>query len=209
MNGGPFLLTLACPVCGGDPLGGGASRVFLCPACRLAVVPEEGNRTFPALAFRPRIPGKRRVYLPFWRVTGRLVLEGAPPEKLAAWRRLKPFGAFFFPAFLTLRMGYYDDLTLRYGLLEEGFLEEDDGWRGPVADGVRLPRGLEEQARLASLAYLDRAADVTGLSARFEAERKAYALVPFFLEEEGWVDGLLGIRFPRGLLGAFEAPAFP
>lgn len=209
MNGGSPLLPLSCPRCGSDPLGGGASRVFLCPSCRLAVVPEEGSRTYPAFALRPRIPGVRRTYLPFWRVTGRLILREDDPSKLAAWRRLKPLGAFFFPAFLLLRMGYYDDLTLRYGLLEASDFEKDEGWPVPAADGVRLPRGLEEQARLAWLAYLDRAADVTGLEARFEAEKVDYALVPFFLEEEGWRDGLLGIRFPKGLLVALETPAGP
>lgn len=209
MKTGPLLVPLSCPRCGGDPLGGGAARVFLCPSCRLAVVPEEGNRTYPLLAYRPRISGTTTLLFPFWRVSGRLLLRGGDPKKMAAWQRLKALGAFFFPAFLTLRLGYYDDLTLRYGLMEEGRLEEDGGWRGPVADGVRLPRGLEEQARLASLAYLDRAADVTGVEARFGAERVAYVLVPFLLDGEGWVDGLLGIRFPRGLLGALSAPAGP
>lgn len=207
MSRGPLLVPLACPRCGGDPLGGGASRVFLCPVCRLVVVPEEGNRTYPLVTLRPRIHGERRFYLPFWRVTGRLVFRGADPRKEAAWGRLKPLGAFFFPAFLLLGMRYHDDLTERYALLKEDLLEEDEGWRGPVADGIRLPAGLHEQARLASLAYLDRAADVTGLEAVFEGKGVTYVLVPFFLDEEGGRDGLLGIRFPVGRLGTFLPPA--
>jgi hypothetical protein len=65
---------------------------------------------------------------------------------------------------------------------------------------MRDPSILPEMAALTWLAYLDRRADVTGVSAVFHPESLLYVGVPFFRTGASLVDGLCGVRLPASLL---------
>lgn len=167
---------------------------------------EAPDRIYPAGWLHPRIGGAGRpVGAPFWMVTGALKVSCGDSRKEAAYSRVRRLGPLFFPAFWTLRLSYYDDLTRRFALLEPAQLAFGEPFQGPLLDGVRDPGLLPEMARLAWLAHLDRAADVTGVVASFEAERIAYAVVPFFEEGDHLVDGILGIALPRVLMARASA----
>ncbi len=201
MSAGSLLVPLTCSTCGNVLAGGDAARIFLCRACRTAIFMEAQDRVYPAGWLSPRIGlAGDPVGAPFWMVTGSLRVTCPDARKEAAFSRIRRLGPLLFPAFWTLRLSYYDDLTQRFALADPALLSFGEPFGGALLDGVRDPALVPEMARLAWLAHLDRAADVTGVEARFDVERIAYAVVPFFQEGDQLRDGILGISVPRVLM---------
>ncbi len=198
MNGDvPLLSSLTCSNCGTDLDGGGSALVYVCRNCLRA---KYMKRPEPVYAFRyvePVLDLKGPVaYAPFWRCTGKLKLKADEPKKLRSYRTMKPLGALFFPAFWNIRLSYFDNLTLRYALLEAGTIRFGDSLDAPLLDGIRDPAVVSEMARLTWLAYLDRRSDVTGVDAGFDLQSLAYCAVPFYREGDSYVDGVCGVRLP-------------
>lgn len=200
----PLLLPLACPVCGHDAQGSGASKVFLCLACRRARHMGCPDRAYPFWFAKSRRTGSPQFYAPFWRVEGSASLVVPDPAKGKIYRNMRPLGPLFFPAFWTLRAMHHENLTQRYALMEDP-PERDADAEGTVLPGVVDPDNLPAIARLTWLAYLDRVADVTGVEVSFTPASVAYVAVPFLRVGEGWEDGLLGLTFP----GAYFSAAHP
>jgi len=166
---------------------------------------EDPGRVYAAGWLSPRVGAAGEpIGAPFWMVTGALRIRCPDARKEAAISRVRRLGPLFFPAFWTLRLSYYDDLTRRYALADPSLLSFQEPFEGPLLDGVRDPAPLSEMARLAWLAHVDRAADVTGVEASFEVERVAYAVVPFFQEGDRLVDGILGVAVPRVLMAQVD-----
>jgi hypothetical protein len=127
-------------------------------------------------------------------VAGEFSWQTEDRRKQRAYQNLHPLGPLLFPAFWSPRAAYYDDLTLLFARRPELIVLGPGS--GPLLDGMRHTRGLGELARLAWLAYFDRAADVTGVEGRFEVKDLAYVGVPFFMREGRFEDGILGCKVP-------------
>lgn len=190
-----LLLSLRCPRCGNDMEGAGASRVYTCSPCGVARFMERPETLYPYVVLRPSREGVELLWAPFWRVEGDVQWQGASGEKTRFFANAKPLKALYFPAFSTLKLGQHENLTQRYALWEDPFVEEPRRELN-LLPGLLDPLALPEMARLTWLAYLDRIADVTGLELLFSANRVSYAAVPFLRKGLGWEDGQIGIPYP-------------
>lgn len=194
-SGGPLLVPLSCPRCGGELDGGSGARVFLCRTCAVATFEADPAEVYP-LRYVAAAAGLGRpdLFAPFWRVAGQFAWQTGDRQKQRVYERLAPLGPLLFPAFWSPKAAYYDDLTLRYARRPE-LLTLGSG-KDPVLDGMRAPKALGELARLAWLAYLDRFADITGTEGTFEIKELIYAAVPFFRRGDHFEDGILGCSVP-------------
>lgn len=198
MAGGAVLLPLLCTGCGQELDGRPQSLVFVCRSCKLAVHMAEPGKTYRLVYVRPRLDLKgERIYAPFWRMEGKVRWMTDDARKERAYAALKPLGPLFFPAFWSPKVAYHDDLTLRYALDERGLETEDRS--DALLDGVRPASSLPELARYTWLSYLDRAADVTGVSVEFSPGALGYAAVPFFAQGDKLVEGVQATAFPAAL----------
>lgn len=198
MAGGAVLLPLLCASCGQELEGHAQSLVFVCRSCRSAVHMAEPGKSYRLVYVRPRVEFEgERVYAPFWRLEGRVRWTTDDARKERAYGSLKPLGPLFFPAFWSPRVAYHDDLTLRYALDERGLETEDRS--DALLDGVRPASSLAELARYTWLSYLDRAADVTGVTVEFTPGALEYAAVPFFAQGDKLVEGVQAMVFPSAL----------
>ena len=195
MSGGPLLVPLLCPRCGGGLDGGSGARVFLCQACAIATFEADPVQVFP-LQYVAVAAGSGRpdLFAPFWRVQGDFAWRTEDRQKQRIYGNLRPLGPLFFPAFWSPKAAYHDDLTLRYAMRPE-LLTLGPG-QDPLLDGMRAPKALGELARLAWLAYLDRSADITGVEGTFVINELIYAAVPFFRKGDHFEDGVLGCSVP-------------
>jgi len=195
-----LLLPLVCPGCGRDAQGSGASKVYVCPSCRTARFMDRPERTYPVVYLAGKEAEARRLYAPFWRVTGTASWRIGDPGKARAYGNARPLGALHFPAFWTARSSHDENLTLRYALLDVP-PSEDEAAAAPLLPGILDPEHLTEMARLTWLMYLDRVADVTGADLQFLSRDVAYVAVPFSARGQIWEDGVLGLRFPQSFFG--------
>ncbi len=205
MNGdAPLLSALTCSNCGSDLEGRGSALVYVCRGCLRAKFMKKPDAVYAFRYVKPVLDLKGPVvYAPFWRCTGKLRLKADDPRKIRPYATLKPLGALYFPAFWSMRLSYFENLTIRYALLAPGTLGFGDALDAPLLDGIRDPSVVTEMARLTWLAYLDRRSDVTGVDAGFEPQSLAYCAVPFYREGDSYVDGVCGVRLP----GAFFSEA--
>ncbi len=195
MTGHALLLPLLCKRCGHELEGGAQALVFLCRSCGLAVSMGQPDRQVPLVYVRARVEaGGTRVYAPFWRLSGKASWSGARSQQDRVYSSLRPLGDLFFPAFWSPRAAYHEDITLRYALDEAGLETEER--TDPILDGVRPAASLGELARVTWLSYLDRFADVTGVSLEFTPAGLQYAAVPFFIQGDRIVEGVQGTSFP-------------
>ncbi len=193
---GPLLVPLCCPKCGSDLDGGPHALIFLCLPCGLAIHASDPRRPYPLSFAAPLLrQAAPDLYAPFWKVDGTFSWTTSDKQKERVYANQRPLGALFVPAFWSPKAAYYDNLTLRYAL--QGGPQRLDGAAGPVLDGARPPEVLGELARLTWLAYLDRAADVTGVDGRFQVDALAYAAIPFYRDGSRFLDGILGVPVPE------------
>ncbi len=196
---GPILIPLRCPGCGQTLEGGAQAIVFVCRTCGKAVCMDAPESAFPfrVASVRAEVRGPG-VLAPFWRTRGRAAWHTEDGAKERIYSGMKPLGPLYFPAFWSPRAAYYDNMTMRYAL--DPPLDADGTAEGTLLDGVRGPSALPELARLTWLAYLDRAADVTGTELTYELQGLEYVAVPFFQQDDFVVEGHLGLRLPAAFL---------
>lgn len=195
-----LLIPLTCPECGGDLDGGNSARIYLCRECSYALFMERPGEKYPVRYVQAHVKtASQRVYVPFWRVTGTFKASGANKKQSIGYGRIRSLGPLYFPAFWSPRLGYFDNLTLTYSK-EEAKMAFEEGRDDAILDGIRDPAILAEMARLTWLGYLDRFSDVTGLEGRYEVKDILYAGVPFFPDGDHFLDGVSGVRIPKGFL---------
>ncbi len=196
-NDAPLLTALTCSNCGSDLAGGGSALVYVCRNCLRAKFMKKPDAVYAFRYVKPVLDlHGPLVYAPFWRCTGKLKLKADDPRKMKHYSTLKPLGALYFPAFWNIRLSYFENLTLRYALMESGSIGFGEAIDAPLLDGIRDPAVIPEMARLTWLGYLDRRSDVTGVDAGFEAQSLAYCAIPFYREGDSYVDGVCGVRLP-------------
>lgn len=196
-SGGPLLIPMVCPHCGKDLEAGPGDRVGLCMSCRRAHFLGGAGGSFPLMYFHPVSGGTGKPkFLPFWKLEASWEIR-CEPVKARAYSRFPARGTLVFPAFWRPSPTYSADLTWRlFGLAQLPPLGPGEE---PLPGGVRSPEVIPEMARLSLLSYMDRLADVDGVDLRIAVGSLEYVGYPFWGDPEGWMDGILGVRFPSAL----------
>lgn len=188
-----LFVPLNCNICGNELTGGDNSRVFVCFYCKVAYIMEKNLETIPLKIYKSNfICEGELIYFPFYRLLGDFTLFSPDSKKMASYSKLKPLGSIFYPAFLNLRSLYSEDLTLKYALSNENFIEDNFAKNGKIAEVFLLPQNLEKIATLFCLSYLDRAADVTDVDIKFKLSSLDFSLIPFEKREDNFRELILG-----------------
>lgn len=188
-----LFVPLKCNICGNEIAGGDNSRIFVCLYCKVAYIMEKYPETIPLKIYKSNFICEGELfYFPFYKLLGDFTFFSNDTKKMTSYSKLKPLGSIFYPAFTNLRSLYSEDLTLKYTLSSENFIEDNFVENAKIVDAFLLPQNLEKIATLFYLSYLDKAADVTNVEVNFRLSSLYFSLIPFEKKEKNFRELILG-----------------
>lgn len=175
-----LFVPLVCSKCRKELIGGDNSTVFFCLTCKSGFIMENYPESLPLKIYKNNFEWQGEfIYFPFYKIEGDCSIHCEDLHKLNAYSNLKSLGTLFYPAFLNLRSLYSDDLTLKFALQSNSFIEDKSPKKAKVVDVFVAPNNLEKIAKLFYLSYLDKVADVTNVEVEFSLKSVEFALLPF------------------------------
>jgi len=176
-----LFVPLVCSKCGKEIIGGDNSSVFFCLNCKSGFIMENYPQSLPLKIYKNNFKCEGDlIYFPFYKIEGDFTIYSEDSHKMNSYSNLKKLGALFYPAFTNFRSLYSDDLTLKYALQSDSFIEDDYPKEATnIIDVLVAPKNLEKVAKLFCLSYLDKAADVTNVEVEFSLKSVEFALIPF------------------------------
>ncbi|MCX7830571.1 MAG: hypothetical protein N2445_05885, partial [Acidobacteria bacterium] len=188
-----LFVPLNCSNCGKDLSGGDNSIVFFCLSCKKAFIMEKLKEPLQLKVYKSKFDfDGQLIYFPFYRIEGSFSYFSEDAFKVKAFSNLAPLGALYYPAFMNLRNLYSEDLTLKYALKGDEFIEDDYPKECKIVDVLVSPKNLEKVAKLFYLSYLDKAADVTNVKVEFLLRSFIFALIPFEKKGDEYRELILG-----------------
>lgn len=205
--GGPTVLALRCPRCGGPLSGLQQDVVFWCSACQ---VPHEvvGGTFVARRGLIARAAGhadRPPLHLPVWAFRVNYASHWEDPEREALARQVPGVEWVYVTGFELHNASYFGDPGQ---IFTQRMVHPEAGDPAPL---VGCTRSLEEAKGYVEphlLTIIDRRVDVTGLELSCAIGEALLWGVPFFDEGDTLRDGILGLKIPAAAvdeLGAIRA----
>lgn len=185
---------LICPKCGNPVDGHDRDSIFVCKGCKLSFNIKTKEQ-FAVKLLKPLIKENPAMFLPFWYFNVEPDLTSNDPKKINQYKAGTIPSSLTYPAFLFLRYTYFENLPI---LLGRKFSEcEEFGSISKLAGGRRDHSTVKSQIQYTILSYLDRIADIKGVTLKINIMETLYIGVPFSSPSGGKIKELItGATFP-------------